>query len=507
MASVSTQSESRSSAANSIELVADSLAFGIVFTLILTIVQRAVGFFRGILFCRMMSDEQLGQWSIIFSSLMLLAPLAAMGMPGSFARFVEHYLQKGQLRTFLGRTASISATCTILLSGTMYWFPDVYSNLIFRSPNFAPVVNSMAFALVMVAASNYLISLVESLRQVRLVAIMRFIQGIGFALVAIIFVSTWENQVTAATLGYGIACLICCLPAVWFLWNKKTVLQDNGSYLSHQTMWARIGPFAIWLWASNLVWNLFELGDRYMLVHWSACSANEAHGLVGQYHSARVVPLLLVGVAVVLEGMITPYMTALWEKKREQESGKQLVFALKLLSVGFTAGSVAILLLSPILFEAILAGRYNDGLSVLPLTLLYCIWFSMCLFGQIQLWVAEKGKWVFAITTFGLGTNLILNAVLIPQFGLGGAVSATTIATLLCLILSITANHAAQNPTHPRVWILCATPLIVLLPLAGSVVAVMVLASLTWQTNLLFDLDERVQISALIRKFRNKLSY
>ncbi|MDG1513119.1 MAG: lipopolysaccharide biosynthesis protein, partial [Mariniblastus sp.] len=57
-----------------VTFVSDSIAIGLAFALVLTISQRAIGFGRGLLFCRLMSDQQLGQWSMAWSYLMLLVP-------------------------------------------------------------------------------------------------------------------------------------------------------------------------------------------------------------------------------------------------------------------------------------------------------------------------------------------------------------------------------------------------------------------------------------------------
>ena len=58
------------------ELVSDSIATGLIFALLLTVGQRVIGFGRGILFCHFMTDQELGQWSMVWSYLMLMAPLA-----------------------------------------------------------------------------------------------------------------------------------------------------------------------------------------------------------------------------------------------------------------------------------------------------------------------------------------------------------------------------------------------------------------------------------------------
>ncbi len=488
--------------------VSDSLAFGVVFAISLTVIQRAVGFGRGILFCRLMTDQELGQWSMVYSFLMLLAPLAVLGLPGCFGRFTEHYLSRNQFGIFVRRITLISCALTAMLAFTMYSFPAMFSQLVFRTPDCTGIINGMAFAVIMVAGSNFLSSLLESLRQVRLATLMRFVQGIGFAIFGTLLIVQWENSATGATFGFGIASFLACVPAVWFLANHRAGFQDSGKILSHVEMWKRIAPFAIWLWASNLVWNLFEVADRSMLVHWSDVSAMDAQGFVGQYHSGRVIPMLLVGLAAVLVGMMMPYITAVWEKGNRKDAGQLLTFSIKLVSLGFTAAALGILLFSPLLFEIVLQGKYDQGLAVLPLTFVFSIWFSLFMFGQIYLWVAEKGKLVFAVTSIGLVINLLLNGLLIPSFEIWGAISATTTATLFCLVATNFAISFAGCDLDRRFWVICFLPLIVLLPLAFAFVGLAIFVAVCISTTLLFSTEEKQLIHAkvadLIGRIRNR---
>src|SRR4051812_6085711 len=86
-------------------LAADSLADGMLLMLALTLVQRGAGFVRGILLCRWLAPEELGRWDLAWGFFCLAAPLAVLGLPGSFGRHVETFRQGGQLRAFLTSTA------------------------------------------------------------------------------------------------------------------------------------------------------------------------------------------------------------------------------------------------------------------------------------------------------------------------------------------------------------------------------------------------------------------
>ena len=149
------------------DLVSDSIATGVIFALALTVGQRVVGFGRGILFCRLMDDQQLGQWSMVWSYMMLLAPLAVLGLPGCFGKFTEHYRTRGQLQTFIRRIAWISAATTLMMSAAILLFPAQFAYILFRDPQQVTLVRFLGVAILLVSASNFLTSLMESLRQVR----------------------------------------------------------------------------------------------------------------------------------------------------------------------------------------------------------------------------------------------------------------------------------------------------------------------------------------------------
>src|SRR5690349_10543622 len=79
----------------------ETLAQSVVALLVLAVLQRGIGFVRGVLVCRWLSPDELGQWDLAFSFLTLAAPLAVLGLPGSFGRYVEHFRQRGMLGTLV----------------------------------------------------------------------------------------------------------------------------------------------------------------------------------------------------------------------------------------------------------------------------------------------------------------------------------------------------------------------------------------------------------------------
>ena len=482
----------------------DSLAVGVLFAISITLIQRLVGFARGILFCGLLPEEQLGQWSMVFSFLMMLPPLAALGLPGTFGRYAEHYLQRGQLKSYLFRMIGITSIVSLALAGAMLVQPAFFSWLIFRDASQLGLVRMIAAVFLSVCAFNVLTSLLEALRQVRLVSLMRFVSGVGFTLIAISLLLAYRQHTSVVVVGFGLSCLLGCIPGIWFLVHRRSIIHASNDPLSQRTMWKRVAPFAAWLWMTNMLTHAYESVDRYMLLHLWSSDFELSQSAVGQYHAGRVVPLLLVNIAVVLSGILMPYLSSAWERKEYEQVKSQVRAALKAIGFLFTAGGAFVLAFSPLLFQGILQGRYDDGLSVLPLTLVYCTWYSLAVCGHDYLWCAERGRAATLAMGVGLVVNVAMNAALIPRFGLQGAVLATTLANGFGLVLLYAVNAYHGMKSDLGIWWVTALPLALLLGPIPAIIIVAFTFVAAVQYDWIFNATEKRDLAAAFDKIRQK---
>ena len=120
------------------------------------------------------------------------------------------------------------------------------------------------------------------------------------------------------------------------------------------------------MWITNLLANLFEVIDRYMIIHHSGMEATEALRQVGYYHSSRIVPLLFVAVAGLLGSMITPHLSHDWESGRRHAVEHVDLTWLKLMAFCLMAASIVVLFFAPLLFRVAFQDKFQGGLVVLP---------------------------------------------------------------------------------------------------------------------------------------------
>jgi len=453
-----------------------SLADGIVLLLVLTIPQRLIGFCRNVLFCRLLEPDQLGEWNLAFNMLLIGAPLIVLGLPGSFGRYVEHYRQRNQLRTFLRRTTAASLLLAATGIGLLALLHEPLSWLIFADRSQTDVFAVALLALAAVVSFNFLVELLTALRQVRAVSLMQLANSLIFAVVAVTLLVTTALGARGILLGYAAACLLTSAAAGWRLRGWITARQEEAP-LTQFELWRKLAPFAAWLWVSDLLMNLFSAVDRYMIMHFCCGGPQEAAALVGHYHSSRVVGDLLVGMSIMLGAMVLPYLSHDWESGRRRAVSQRLNLTLKLTAVGMSWLCGLVLVGAPLLFDWALGGKYANGREVLPWMLICCIWFGMILLAKCYLWCAERARLVSCLILTGLLTNAVLNLLWLPRWGLWGAVLATAVSHAVVLVLVFAASRLLGARQDGRVWLACALPACLSL---GTGPALALLVAVTW---------------------------
>ena len=480
---------------------ADTLADTVVLLLALTAVQRVVGFLRGVLFCRWLDPEQLGQWDLSFGFLLLAAPIAVLGLPGSFGRYVEYYRQRGQLRSFLRQTTLLTAGLTLVAVAVVALAGPQFSQLVFGRPDRVQLIALLAASLGVVIAYNFLVELFTALRLFRLISVLQFTHSALFALIGVGLVLVYQATASSVVLAYTAACLTCGLVSLIWLRRTWTGLPPATALLPQRTLLAKLMPFAVWVWVTNWLSNLFDLVDRYMIVHYSGLEASEALVQVGNYHSSRVVPILLVTVAGLLGSVALPHLSHDWETGRRKAVSQRVNLMLKLVGFAVMAGGTIILASASWLFEVAFAGKYSGGLAVLPLTLTYCVWFGVVGIAQNYLWCAEKARLGSLAMLAGVVVNVGLNLALLPRFGLPGAVLATAAANLAALTLTCLFAHWCGMHFDVGTWVVIALPPLFYLGPGATAIVLALLALVAVQNESMLSAEDKQQLLEVWRQY------
>jgi polysaccharide transporter, PST family len=474
-------------------LRADTLAASVVILLVVTVVQRSIGFGRGVLFCRWLSPETLGEWEMVYSFLMLAAPLAVLGVPGSFGRYAEHYRQRGHLRTFLNRAAGWTAVCTLVTVLLMEWFAPELSQLVFGSRDYEGSMRMIGLCLVTIILHHTLTAVLTAMRLYRIVSAINFAQSLLFAAISLALM--WRRpEMLSILYGYTLACLFASAGGIIWAWPALRHIDPPAAALPHSEFWGKLLHFAFFVWVTNLLTHLFAIVDRTMLVHYANLTPAEALDQIGHYHASRIVPILMVSIAELMSGMVMPHLSHDWELGRRAEVSSRLNLAIKLTSLGMILFGACVIAAGPLLFDIVLEGRYNLGLQVLPWTVAGCVLYSVYLIAQNYLWCAER-NWLQGLPlAMGLVANVLLNLALLPTLGLYGCALSTAGGACICLVAVLMLNRRYGMVVDRGVWLLTFAPLALGLGTWPAALACAIVVAVCVGSNLILTAAERDEL-------------
>ncbi len=416
----------------------DSIASGFSYMLVANVLQRGIGFLRNIALCYYLSDQQLGRWGLTTSFLLIAAPMAVLGLPGTFGRFVESYRTRGQLKAFVGSLMTVAMIGYGLLALWLFAFPASSGSLIFGAPQSSWTMLNIAIALGCIILFNSATELISGLRLSKTASAMHAVNSLSLTIlscIALAWVRDWQVLVVA----FSASALLGLLPGCRVLLQESTWGRPAAERFSPRELLQRVAPFAASVWAINLIMNTFDIVDRYMLLHFASAedSSQMGQALVGQLHSGKLIPTLLANLAAMLGVILLPYMVVEWESGRKERVAASLRTSLKFGTMLLFGLSIGAMLVSPLMFRVVLAGRYADGLAILPAALLVCCWMAVATFLHNYFWCAEKGRVLGGLTMLALVILIALSSFLIPLMGIHGAMLANVLACGVLLLLSI----------------------------------------------------------------------
>ncbi|MHB8902082.1 MAG: lipopolysaccharide biosynthesis protein, partial [Thermoguttaceae bacterium] len=375
------------------------------------------------------------------------------------------------------------------------------STLLFGEPDRSEQVTLIAFSLAATIAYFYFLDLFGALRNARLLAVIQMVNGVLFAVLGVVLLIVWRCDATSVVMAFGVSSAACAVIGAAVAWRAWPPMADGGDRRQPMRVWAKVLPFVAWISLANFMGSMFDVADRYLILHFSRLSPSESLAQIGLYHSCRVVPLLLVSVVAMAASIITPHLAHDWERGRRDLVDLRMQMLLKLFGFGLTATCVCILHGAPLLFGVALQGKFHGAAEILPWTLAYCCWFA--LFGLLQnyVWCCEKAYTSTVALAAGLGLNAGLNMLLLPRLGLFGAVLSTAAANIVALAILFCFCGRMGLKLERSTWIAIALPVSVCL---GPWLATLVLGAVALEAatgTFLLNADEKLAFADGTRRY------
>ena len=415
------------------------LFIGVVFSKVFTLIYRIVS-------ARLLLPESYGMLSLAIAVYEICVILVHIGIPTGVNRYVSMYRGRGDERRIKGTITSalkITIPLSIFTATVVFFLSDFIASVFFHNPAVSPVIKLIVVAIPFQTLLINSRSIIMAFKEIKYrVYSENILQGI-IKVALIILLALIGIDVLGATLAFVLSIMVSGIICFYFVEFKIfPIIRSNIKPIHNYSELFRYSwPLAM----SGVVGLIARYVDTFMLGYFMAESE------VGIYNAAMIIATSLVLFINSLGGILFPVLSELYGRGEKDVMVDTYKASAKW---GFSATLPMFMLMvlfpTPIV-RLIYGSSYTTAAT--PLSILAFGFFSSALVGGSTLLLQSIGKTkpVFGILAFAAVSNVILNYILIPKYGVVGAAIATcTTLTAKSFMSLISAYHYTKMHPYKR---------------------------------------------------------
>jgi len=407
---------------NDLERSIKTIAKGAGVVFIGMVIGHIIGMVNQILLGRFLGAKYYGQFNLAISLVTIAKTLAVFGIPGGITRFIPFYLEKGQMET-VKSTISFGIKLVLFVSMSigiiLYLFSDIIAVNVFHEESLRQILKYFFIGIPLVAIPGILESIIRSFKVMKYKLI---IYDLGMKLVRVtvftLFILLGYN-LFGAIFAYFVA-LIFAIIASLFVIQKKLF-----PFYFKYTKVPIAKKLLSFSWPLSLTGMTFIFVSKtdILLIGYYLTSEE-----IGIYMPVLVIANLFAFIGISFEYIFLPVISGFFAKEKTDE----------LESIFKSVSKWMFLIASPMLIYTILfpkeiitllfGSEYSKGyLALIILTLGMFIRVSTGLAGNVLVGGGYT-KLNLASEIFSATSNVFLNIILIPIYGIIGAAIGTSVS-------------------------------------------------------------------------------
>lgn len=368
---------------------------------------------------KMLGAEAYGAWSIILVTIGLLMPFVMLGLPSSMVRFLPAEKERKNLQEgFFSILFTILFTGIIFALG-LFFLSDSLATIFLKDVSFAPIIKIASLVVILQALDEANIESFRTFGQIRRYSIITILQT--FLEIGLIWF--------LISSGFGLAGAVIALAisrGAIFLLSLGLIISHIGFSFPHFSVLRPYLAFGLPLVPSVIFEWLIASSDRYMIGFFMGAAP------VGIYSAAYGIGTMAGVTVYIIVYVLGPTIFKSFDEGKVDEVKSYLAYSLKYFLL-FAIPSVfgLSILAKPLLCTLTTPEFISPGIFIIPLVASSMIFEGMrAIYGEGVM--LSKHTRIFAIASLVAGlTNIGLNIVFIPRFGVIGAAIATLISYIM----------------------------------------------------------------------------
>jgi len=380
-----------------------------------------LGFIIKVILVRFTTQEEYGIYAIAITITGIFTTISTLGLSEGSTRYIAYFRgkdEKQNVQDTIFSSIIIGSISSILLMGISFSSSEIIATRIFNSPEISLILKATSITIPFIVLINIGVAIFRGFEIANIsVYINNILKNVAYSLllITVVFLNLSFSEMVYA---YVISIIITgIITAVYFVekpplkikWNEIRV-----NYITRELLLNSIPLLGVNILLLSMSWT-----DTLMLGYFKTPE------LAGAYNTAYPIAHLLSIVLSSISFLYVPIIAQLYSKNQINE--------LKLISRTYTKWCFMLTL--PIFFVIFIfpnftlnlffGPRYIGVSETLRILAFGCLLDSYFGFNYYTLLCAGKSKLLVNCSMVSAGLNIILNFILIPQYGTVGAAIAS----------------------------------------------------------------------------------
>lgn len=356
----------------------------------------------------MLTTEQYGTIDLLTTTLSLIIPVITLSISDAVLRFAIKSEFDHETVFTNGLVVCCLSTVIVLLSVPFLRHISIFQGV------------ELDFAILMIAQVFYQFfnQFCRGIGSVKTVAISGFLTTLSMLILNIVFLTGMKMGVSGYFRALSLAYLISILYQMFMkkIWRYVRVCKVNNAALKEMFV------YCIPMIPNSIMWWITDASDKYMIAFFVGVSSN------GIYSLAKKIPSVL---SMLHSVFFQAWQLSAVEESEAKDKGHYYSTVFNMFScVMFLGISFVIFIIKPFL-RVFVSEAYFSAWMYVPFLLIAVTFSSFSGFLGTNYVAMRETKGIFKTTVYGAISNIFLNALLIPLFGMNGASVATCISYVI----------------------------------------------------------------------------
>jgi len=374
------------------------------------------------IFTKILGTSEYGIWSLILTTIAVLQPFILLGLMDAILRFLSPQSKEKIVQ------GVITVVITVLFTGTIisiifFLSADFLADIVLKEPTSAYLIKIAAPLIILDSVNTILLGsfrVFGMIKKYGIILIFKTTLEIGL----LVFFILSGFGLIGAILALIITAVISLIIILLSIFSYAGIARPDFSLLK---------PFLIFslpLIPITLAQFVIQSSDRYVIGFYLDA---EKVGIYSAAYGIGVIPLVI---GTYLVYVLGPTVYNLYDNGKIDKARMYLSYSWKYLLMLLIPSAFGLSILSrPLLMNITTSKFVADGVYIIPLVVLSIVFWEMEMIFTISLLIFKRRKIFLIAFICGAVTNLILNIIFVPQYGILAAAVTTLIAYILITVI------------------------------------------------------------------------